>query len=278
MARAVRKIDTDKVNFNYKHTHNYSVEYYVYKARDGRVIDMPAPEKRGKAITGVCFSDLLRTIRSRPGRYNRVLYTMCDDGNNIKLTIIEKEKWINMARKNKFLPRYVRSTCATESGGNLVLKLNDIQPSLLYLYLTVFRHIRDDPGLVKCMIHLVDECKMDFYLAYTVSCRLCVTNSGHSIMGYTKRYMEKGDINKLNVNVSYALALNKFINNVKQYTNGTVKSCKGSYGCSSTIEKARPEEYVVPVQCMLKPKFKKAMRTYDLNKIKRVCENNGRGR
>jgi len=272
---ALSKIDTNKVNFEYKHTDDYSVYYYVYKAKNSKSIKLPTIDERGKRYYNVCFANLLDKIKTNKTS-DSVLYTLFDDKRNINLTLDEKKEWIKMARKYKFLPKYVRySSCATEEGGNLVLKINDIQPSLLYLYLTVFRHIRDDPGLVKCMLHLVNECEMDFYLAYTISCRICVTNSGHSLVNYTRGYMEKSNINNLSINVSIALALVKFINDVERYDCKSVKKDGFRFNCSEKIEKLLGEQNVtldIEVAHMLKPKFKTAMKTHDAENIKKAIK------
>lgn len=244
-------IDDEIVSLKYRHTSNHKVKYCVYY--DGKkygkkniyVPKNPVKEFKTEMINGICFSGLLRAIEdmSFDGKRANRFYAVIMSTHKIGLTLKEKKSWVKIAKRNRLLPPYFGLN--TAKNDTFVLDLTDLTPSLLYCYFSTFRFIREDPGFVRAMVYLVEELKIDFFMAFVFATRICMTHIGHSVVKGVKTYpyTEEGNIEKVPLQVSSMIGLRRFIRNPKKYDERTVHlkdthKYSSNYNCQGAIYKA----------------------------------------
>lgn len=238
MAR--QEICVEKVSPKYTHTNNHHVDYYLYKTNKTG-IRMPKGTP-GKHCTGVCFSGLHRYYKEKEPRPNRLLYVMHDDEHNLKLTLKEKREFVKLSRKHNLLPKHFKyEWVSKDSVSRIVLDITNASPSLIYGYLCNFRYIREDPGFVRALVYLVKTKKMDFYVAYVLASRVCLSHSGHTVIEPVRAYMEKkGDPNNVELSVARMAGVYRYFKDPKKYDKRTLKSVDGwdNFNCQISIAKA----------------------------------------
>lgn len=238
MARA--KISETKVSPKYNHTKNHHVDYYLYKVKKAGVV-LPE-DKPGQHCSGYCFSGLMRCYRKAVEKPNRLLYIMPDDNGNIKLTLKEKREFAKLSRKHGLLPKYFKyEWIGKDRVSKIVLDLKDLPMSLIYAYLCNFRYIREDPGFVRALVYLVNTRKMNFYVAYVLASRICLSHGGHAVIEPIRPYMDKtGDPNNISLNVSRMVALYRYLRNPKKYDKRTLDTTGewADYNCQISITSA----------------------------------------
>jgi hypothetical protein len=264
------KIDPAIVSPNYKHTANHKVEYFLYE-ETGKKITLPKTDPPGCPITGVCFSELINNYVSKKQKPNKVFLKLNDDlKSSVKLNLEEKKGWIKTSRRYKMLPHYVKYEWVNETTNLLVLDISKIQPALLYLYLCNFRYLREDPGFVRAVLHLVNKKKLNFFLAYLLASRVCTEHSGHSVMPDVRNYVEQPDPNNVDVNIGHAFGLLRFIKDPAIYDGRFMQMMKdgNSYGwnCTSTIIRASFDAKMRSRYIFL-PEIKQALLNDDKAKI-----------
>ena len=237
---AQRKIDVEKVSPKYKHTVNHHVDYYLYNTKK-KDIEMPE-DTPGKHCTGVCFSGLIRYYRGEEPRPNRLLYVMKDDKNNLQLTLEEKRDFVKLSHKYSLLPKYFKYEWVGEDKvSRIVLDITDISPSLLYAYLCNFRYIREDPGFVRALVYLVNTRKMDFYVAYILASKVCLSHGGHTVVRPIRNYMEKvSNPNNIKLSVARMAGVHRYFNDPKKYDKRSLEGADNwaAFNCQTSIEKA----------------------------------------
>lgn len=176
---------------------------------------------------------------------NRVYYKAVKDQRATpELTESEKHKWIVMCKENKMLPDYVPlSTAKTEE---VVLDLDNLTPSILYLYLSSVRNLTETPGFVRGMIRLVSKLEMNFFVAHVFLSNIFITNSGHHIInrsksyGYNSKDSKPEKMTKLSVNLM--IGIRRMVNDPLKYDERSLFNRKGmcdwtAFNCSNNIEK-----------------------------------------
>jgi hypothetical protein len=232
-------ISKEKVSSKTKHTENHDVDYYLYR-EEGKRVTMPEGTK-GYHVNGYCFSAFLRTVRQlRNGGEdpNRILYVMPDDKGNIRLTLKEKKEYIKMLRRHKLLPGYVRYGWVGKDVSKLVLNIENMSPSLAYGYLSNFRYIREDPGFVRALVYLVNTKEMNFYAAYVLASKVCLSWKGHTVLDLIREYMQSPDPNKVGIPVQKIVALYRYFHRPEKYDKRVVGKASGNFNCQSTINSA----------------------------------------
>lgn len=223
------------------------VEYYLYEdgrtSEDGTPYIPKDPEKEFKATkrTGVCFSGLISNIRRE--KCNRIYYhmTQTKDAKDL-LSDGEGLAWVELVRKHGMLPKHIEPAQAVENG-IIVLDLTDYTPSQLYIYLSIFRYLREEPVFVKAMVYLAVEKGMDFYAAFLLASKKCIQYSGHHVI-YTYRnyYRDVSDLEQTEIPLNTIIGLRRFVQDPAEYDKRKVckKSDDGGYGsfkCNDSIRK-----------------------------------------
>lgn len=220
------ELDPKIVRLDYMHYDNY-VKYYLYCDKNDKtdtkiyVPENPEEEFGVERRSGVCFSELIYEVRNSHSRsnnpVNRIYYEMTIQSNaKVKVTDEERVAWIRMTKKNKLLPSYINPAQVAKTGV-LVLDLSTCTPSKLYLHLSMVRYIREEPGFVKAMVHLVKEVRMNFFIAFIYASKVCMVASGHHILSVARDYYNKSKIMDIKSSVRYMRGLYRFINNHEDY-------------------------------------------------------------
>ncbi len=182
---------------------------------------------------------------------NRVYYKIIEDsGSRPELSQLEKYKWIKICKENKLLPSYM--PLSTAKTGEVVLNLEKLTPSLLYLYLSTARNIGENPGFIKGMVYLVTKLKMNFYIAFVFLSKVFISGSGHHIIpaGFNRRTKpEEMD----GIKVSLMIGLSRFVNDPLKYDERRLFAYDGictwnSFSCSRKIPNISKIAYLTNAQ------------------------------
>lgn len=217
------------------------MKYCVY-TEDGDVITMVKnPDKEFKNIqwnnNGVCFASLIRDVQKLK-IVNRVMYFIQDGDYKNKLDDQEKADWVTIAKHGWVLPGYVTEDDVLS--GTPVIKLVDVNPSLLYIYLSSLRVIQENPSFVRAMLYLVAVYRMNFCAAWVLASRLVITNSWHNIVEIGRYYCQKNedDINELDIEIRFVIGLQRYMKDPWKYDSRTLLDKNAyPYKVHSTISK-----------------------------------------
>ncbi len=246
-------------------TANYQVKFASYHCENkGKRLYVPKSVKKefGSEIrSDVCFArmknEFISHTRASTNVYenpkldrvklpipNRVYYKAVKDKiATPKLAESEKHKWIVMCKENKMLPDYVPlSTAKTEE---VVLDLDNLTPSILYLYLSSVRNLTETPGFVRGMIRLVSKLQMNFFVAYVFLSNIFITNAGHHIISRSKSYGYKAKDPKpekmTKISVDLMIGIRRMVNDPLKHDERLLFNRKGkcdwqSFNCNTSIE------------------------------------------
>lgn len=287
-------IDTKVVNMKYRHGHNYA-KYGVFQ-------DDAAPDKISiaRATSGpnvlhgtstACFAGLLHTIRSCT-KYNRIYSTVYlkEDskdsalGRNtacITLSSEECRRWIELTKQYQLLPDYIDENCvemykepkpvsnsmydkhSAVGGGTIILDMSNLVPSLLYVYLSTFRNLREDPGFVRTALYLVDKLNVNFFAAYVFAGYIAMDSSGHHILSAVRRYYTPGPgeppkhdrdkISAVQADIVWMISLQRYIKNPSEYDTKDLYKAKSSgysdtrFSCSETISTVSKQRLLLTI-------------------------------
>lgn len=242
--------DETIVSKKYNYTSPYSVLYYLYhdpsKSKRLRRPTNPAKEFKATELKGVCFSDLLREMGQQKGnklRPNRVCYHMKEvSAVSVKLSTGEKESWVRMCKKHGMLPKYLPLVAI--NNGIFTIDVTDIPASLLYCYLSCFRHIREEPGFVRSMVYLVNKKKMDYYAAYILASSITISsgNKIHHPGEWCRGYLKDSGINSVKVAGHEIVRLIRYIEDPAKFDTRKIFNIgSNSWSCRTHIKKAFKE-------------------------------------
>jgi hypothetical protein len=134
-----------------------------------------------------------------------------------------------------------------------ILDIKDLTKSMLYIYLSNKRNIREDPGLPKAVLYLVNELGMNFYLAYVFASSIVLSICGHHILNTQRSYgtfkqiydnrtgcsytpITSAQINeKIETSVATAIGIQRMVNNPNKYDGSNVTKKNSYFSCNSTI-------------------------------------------
>lgn len=221
------------------------VKYYIYHENGYGTRSSKNPQKdftnAHKNNNTICFAGLLGELKSdakKKNNVNRIMYFIQDKSYKDKLDDQEKVDWVTIARRGNILPNYVTEEMVLE--GNPVIKLTDISPSLLYVYLSALRVVQENQSFVRAMLYLVAVYRMNFSAAWALASRLVITNSWHNIIELGRRYGQKNtdDINNIDVPLNLVIGLNRYLKDPGRYDKRDLISNNSyPYKVHSTISK-----------------------------------------
>ena len=275
MARAIYRdkiwIDPEVVSDKYTHADNH-VEYYCYheigKSKKDRpyIPEHPVKEFEAKKQTYVCFSSLMDIVsasgegKPKEGQHNRVLYRMqvapeaC-----VKLSLKEQRRFVELSVAHKMLPSYISpKDIKDKKTSTIVIMLEGVAPAQVYMYLSQYRYLREDPGFIRSVLHLHDEIGMNFYAAFIVGSRVSIDYTVHHFLTLQRLYgydkTEGNSIEKVTVPFSTIAGLKRFARKPYDYDKRDLMKTSYGYEASSRIEKickvkyeAKPEELLEPL-------------------------------
>jgi hypothetical protein len=178
-----------------------------------------------KTARSICFATLKSWLNVNKANYLQVTFPL--DNYPLKtLSKTEMIRWISLAKKNKLLPYYVKPTKIINIEKEEIstwFKLRSIRSRQeLYVYLSMIRHIKEDPGFIKCTLALIKE-GVDYFTALAIGDYFGVNFRGHDILDTTRPYPEtKLDNDKL-FDITKVKALKIFAQDLKY-------SFKSGYG------------------------------------------------
>ena len=259
-------VDTSILTPGYSHLANL-VSYGVFTDKGDPAI---VPEKieevfKTNTHSGVCFSGLLYLIKAN--KANRMFYKMQTVLPGIDkvdyppiLTSKERSQWLNLAKDYKLLPEYINEDSMEDekppselAKGVFIIDLEGLTPSLLYIYLSTIRNIREDPGLPKAVLYLVNEIGMNFYLAYVFASAIVMSTSGHHIIqsqrpygvfkqkysnrfGYVYEPIDSSQLQKdVKIPVSTSIGIQRMLHAPNKYDKKSVMTCAGTFLCNRII-------------------------------------------
>lgn len=260
-------VDVSIITPEYTHLDNL-VNYGLFED-DGDPAIVPkkgiAKVFNATAYSNVCFSGLLRQIINK--KANRMYYTIetvlpSPNKKNYPpiLTPEERVKWLVLAKEHKLLPEYINENSfitnkppSEIAKATFILDLKDLTASMLYVYLSTIRNIREDPGLPKAVLYLVEEFGMNFYLAYVFASSIVLSSTGHHILntqraygafkqvydnrtGYAYTPITSPQINKtIETSVSTAIGIQRLVNDPNKYDKSNITKKDSYFSCNSTI-------------------------------------------
>lgn len=208
----------------FKNRRGYHVEYTLWRTESKTKLQIPKPMPA--KITNVCFSGLIG-ICNNANKHNRIYYKPRLEPDKNILTKDCAKEWIVIAVKNGLLPEYVKPS-GIDKG--FVLNLDNLSPSLLYVYLCMIRFVEEDPDFVRSTVYLVSKKKMNMYAAIVIGTMLMCSNSGHHFFRFTKQFGVNPNINRCSVDLKYMISLKRFIDNSKKYDKRLTKTASSSPG------------------------------------------------
>jgi hypothetical protein len=203
-----------------------AVTYYLYHDDSSKVTIPASPERLASPVHRACFIDLIKQLDENP-KLNRIAYLpRLLYGKFLSREIAKK--WIKIATKTNFLPKYV---LPIHFDSTFVLDLTEIKnnPNLLYIYLANLRFIEEEPHFVRSVVHLIRHYKIDPFAAIAFTAALTINHSGHGYLMYRDLY-SKVQINSLRVPINWAIGLYRFITKPDRF-----KSSRRVYSCTATI-------------------------------------------
>jgi len=176
--------------------------------------------KVGKYAKSICYSGLKYPLTDK--FYSHLTTVIPLDAYPKKvLTKKDMINWLSISKKNKMLPRYIAPTKAvTDNELNVTFKLRSVaNMQQLYIYLATVRYAKEDPGLVKIVLHLVNDLNIDYFLALCVGTYHAASQKGHNILPLSAGYPAPKKIDENNYDITYARYLKLFVNNPKKFNN-----------------------------------------------------------
>jgi len=262
-------IDPSIVSDKYTHASNH-VEYYCYhelgksKKNKPYIPKDPVKEFKANKQTYVCFSSFMNVVYNsgrgakKDAQHNRILYRMqIDPRACVKLSLEEQRRFVELSVAHRMLPPYVSLDNITDpKTSDIVIMLEGLTPAQVYMYLSQYRYLREDPGFVRSILHLHDEIGMNFYAAFVVSSRVSIDYTVHHFLTLQRRYASgnANSIQKVTVPFSTIVGLRRFAKKPHVYDKRILMNTSYGYEAANRIEKickvkyeARPEELLEPL-------------------------------
>lgn len=257
--------DIEKVICN-QNEPSYRVRYYVYKD------NTPYTEyftkemfehknlKYKKNNSTACFSQLSSMLCDFANKHeewpNRLLFLCNFEHYNNTIdcaTYDERLWWITTCKKYKLLPDYIGIEFVRT--GNFIMRISNIDLNTLYVYLSIARYLQETPHFVKAIKYLVEDKNMDFYIAFAVASRCCVSGIGHHVIPISKQYPytseKRNSINNIDTyNLDEVTRLKKFLEDRESIKKTTLKDIAlgtslGRFNLHNTLSKIKTKGLVV---------------------------------
>lgn len=258
--------DINKLIVGHDHA-PYKINYLVYYSEENEeklnnLSEESFNEKYGNKVvkhSKICFayvkdacSEYKKKFAITPNRL-RIKYRF--DAHSVeKLHLTKKEikRWVTLCKKNKLLPKIVSKNYI--ESGIIDLSLTDIDTNFLYIYLCASRYPQEEPFIIKGLLHMVKDLKMGFFTALGVVHYYCGTNTGHSILPYSRLYSfvtsNSNPNNAKNFDLTSVVKFVKFLKSETNNENCYVKSDSFSLhfkiNCVK-LENQKSNKFVVPI-------------------------------
>jgi hypothetical protein len=206
-------IDTEILSTACQHLSNKAT-FAPFKGKgDPSIVPEDLAKKHpGEMTNWVCFSGL--TDRLARGEANRLydkleIMTAASAGRGGKFLLDAKGRsdWLSLAKKHNLLPPYINENAIIDvpknkqksvrfegesttaaAMGEFIINLEGLSPAVLYVYLSTLRNLREDPGLPRAVLYLVNELGMNFYAAYVFASQVVMNTTGHHIINEHRHY------------------------------------------------------------------------------------------
>lgn len=254
---SAKDICLDVARLPVKSVHLENNVIYALGYSDKPVEEITLKDIKGWPITEhVCFSgfshrlgEARRLCKKEP---NRMYYKLIvhDKAMSI-LSDEERYQWITLAKMHNLLPHYIQESSLETSNkkedikslvGHFFFDISSISESLLYVYLSTLRNLREDPDLPKTVLYLFYEISMNFYIAYVLGSLLALQTVGHHILNVYRPYgsfsglkekVEQYIHNDLMVPIQTANSLRRFANDPLAYDSNVLE--KSAYVRSANL-------------------------------------------
>lgn len=231
------KINPKKFNNRFQHSETHRIDYTIYKGETVLLSEFNKAKNKRTFTKAACFGSMLSHMRES-GRYN-VKYDVIRDPNATHdgfipiLEPIEVKKWFQITRKYRLLPKSIRFFSKNTSQ-YIILNMKEWPISLSYMFLVIFRYVREDPGLVRAFVHLVDEVGIDPYAAFVAVHKCCTGTVGHSVLRQVRDYMGT-TMDKAKFDLAIARRVRKFVNDPWRYDDRDITK-QHPYNLQNTID------------------------------------------
>ncbi len=248
------KLDIKQMKFENQHNNNYSVRYVLYRNSNKK-----KKVNWNKELSKSCYSGVWSKLKSLPKNTDRLVTMFIAVKTSVTLTIEEACQWVEICKKHKLLPEYVKSSdCirpAKIKGGlfecHLTLDVKDQYQNMIYMYLDTFRHLREDPGFVKSILYLHKKKNMNFYMAFVLASHLNIGGTGHhslqvckSCYSYNKPVPKKATDS---LNLRAVRALYKFIHDTSVNRGLKFVPTTPGWNCNAFIAKLTNGDLTLPI-------------------------------
>jgi len=244
-----------KLNFKKLPAVLNKVRFYLYKGTKYKWNSINFPpkfkseneyKKNGFDIntSEICFSSLNQQIGSNKNSDRMVFIFEKSEC----ITDNEMRRWLSLCKKNGFLPKYA-SVINIMKHKSLVLDVTKHTRNLIYTYLTVCRFPQEDPCMVRNTLTLVENFKMDFFVALTFATQILMNNMGHHFLPGQTPYMKPANVDKLDeTRVDHMIGLYRFIQK-----EGPQQGSKTGFNANSSVSSMCKLNLEIKAKHMLHP-------------------------
>lgn len=270
--------------FKNQHVHGYKVRFKTYNEAK---MSLKKVHKAVRALeTSACYSQFWNRLDNS----HTHLYTMLTQDKETKIVLTEKEvmNWLDLCKKYDLLPKTLKNEdCYCKDAKDIVwFKLNLFiygrPQARVYMYIDSFRHLREDPGFIKAILYLHNECKINFYAAYVMSSHLNISGTGHHTLLISNTMYSS--VNKPNVsgdtmnekgakmNLKAVRGLYIFIKQKKAFNDADRKICKnaGKWSCNDKLQAITAVDLVIPIKHITDPRVEAIINEVDDLKAKEL--------
>ena len=217
------KFDVNDFPFG-KNNRPHSVRGFMYTAADEPVTlenaEMHKSDKYNYVYSHVCFAFLNQDALCKQ-KHNRLVYKFPHTGEK-KLDNAELEnrrKWLQYCQENNAIPDYVTNEMVEI--GKIVLDLNDMSPSYVYVILSAFRVMDENPDFCPVAVRLIEKYNIPFTPAWAIAASWVLGNSGHDALEMSNSWIAYGrkevNINEMCLDLSKPLGFKFYLKNPKVY-------------------------------------------------------------
>ena len=166
-----------------------------------------------------CYSSLPGNVSSK----HRTVYTQMKFEDKLKKFLSKDEmiRWLELAIEHKLLPEDFDIKKSLQHEGYIVAAF-DINKtklmSLLYIYLSTVRYIKESPTFVRTVLTLVEDKKLDFFVAITAASYYCMERNIHHVVPISAGYPVPGPYKTAQYALHHAKALRIFLDAPEKIT------------------------------------------------------------
>lgn len=213
------------VNTEFRHSTHHKIDYSVYVGTSASMSAYHTAKEHKEIVDTACFGSLsphahMETCPFKTSVfivYEAVQETDKPTKSYPVLTDSEGRAWTELCRRNKLLPRTARWLAGSrENPGRqkIILNLSTTYMSLAYFYLTMCRYFREDPGIVRATVYLVNTKKIDPFIALVIAHQVCTDYASHSVLPCVRGYFSP---ERLCVDLSAAASVYEFVTHPSEY-------------------------------------------------------------